>query len=719
MTAPPTTVRPDAHEQPRTQESFRTVLINSTTAAVLATGIMILLHELVHLVAGLALGFPGVLFPFGVEHVGEPTPGQEAFMALSAPVFSLVTGIIMALWLPLRRKGGFAHLLWLWLAFTSLMEGVGYLIITPFGAGDTAVAASSLGWPVGVQIAICLVGVGLLFLIARLFAPHVGRHGGPEKGPLSRQWAFAFWPWVIGTVVNVALAITYFNLSSAEMGSGAGVAIVAASVALLVFAPMAFIFQRWFDKNYEPLGLRPVPVVGLVALALLLVFNFVSLGGIRAGGDAATGPAYEHIWAPDAPTYRALPDDAPVDPNSTAIVQHIKHWGIEQWGDKSRGLPSMNLSTYDYSAPFWIATNADPQHDIKFHDCLDQHDDTPEQFDELRGVHIPDNARASGGTDKQLSVFNSDSGRYVDLWVAEKRADGWYACWGGSIDDARTSHGFYPWPKGVSASGSALEPYTIKAAELQAGHIDHVIGMALPVEVVDTYISEPATRTDGVLPRGDNTISEGQLLRLPADLDIDALNLHPVARTIAKAAQEHGFMIVDRSGGINLSVQNAATFDVDPYPALFGEAESWNLMWGGPQQTYAPFPWDELQALERDYVPPVSAEVADQLAAAAEASASAAAASAQAEGRGAEAGTAGITLEVTDESEDSFGFLATGAPEGAQLEITWTIEGSTQQTTTEAMDWWSGTKVGYSNAQATLVDADGNVLARSPVVKPV
>lgn len=268
---------------PGTTESFRTVLVNSTLAAVLGVGLMIVVHELVHLICGLLLGFPGVLYAFGVEHVGTATRGQEALMLLAAPVFSLISGLIMAFWLPLRRIGGFAHLLWLWFAFTSMMEGVGYFVITPFGAGDTGQAATLLNWPVWASIALCLGGVGLQFLTARLFAPHVGRHAGPERGPRSNQWAFAFWPWLIGSAINTTLSLVYLSLSSADVGAGATTAILAAGMATLVFAPMSFIFQRWFDPNHEPLGLRPVPVAGLVALLILVAYNFASLGGIRIG----------------------------------------------------------------------------------------------------------------------------------------------------------------------------------------------------------------------------------------------------------------------------------------------------------------------------------------------------------------------------------------------------------------------------------------------------
>ncbi|MDO5500533.1 MAG: hypothetical protein Q4F67_12730, partial [Propionibacteriaceae bacterium] len=105
-------------------ESPRTILLNSVTAAVLAAMVMIFLHEVVHLLAGIALGHPADLYPFGVSHGGELDDTETVITSFSAVAFSLVTGLIFALWLPFRRAGGFAHLFWLWFAFTSLMEGV-------------------------------------------------------------------------------------------------------------------------------------------------------------------------------------------------------------------------------------------------------------------------------------------------------------------------------------------------------------------------------------------------------------------------------------------------------------------------------------------------------------------------------------------------------------------------------------------------------------------
>ncbi|MFT4296864.1 MAG: hypothetical protein QM582_15785 [Micropruina sp.] len=415
--------------------------------------------------------------------------------------------------------------------------------------------------------------------------------------------------------------------------------------------------------------------------AILPLITILTLTATNTPAEAESADTYPRMWATTAPAYQPLPATAPVDANSVAIVRNIKRYGIKQYGVPARKLPSMSLNIHKYSNPLWIARNTDPSYDIRFNDCQKK-GYTPDLFKKLKGVRIPNRAKPSAGTDGQLTVFNSDTGRYVDLWQAFKKKNKWYACWGGSIASTYQSNGTFPAPAGVSASGVALEPYTVKVAELRAGHIDHVIGMQVPPQTIDSYVSKPATRTDGRRKRAKNTISEGQYLRLPANLNIDSLNLHPVAKTIAKAAQKYGFMVVDGSGGINFSLENASTFAKDPYPKLFGDAESYSVMWGGTHHKYAAFPFDKLQVLKRDYVPKPK-----------------------------------VAITVTDQGTDSFGFQATGAPSGARLVVTWSLKGQTRTTTAKTTTWWSGQQTGYRHAQARLVSADGTTLVKSPVVR--
>ncbi|OYO21891.1 hypothetical protein CGZ93_08080 [Enemella dayhoffiae] len=258
------------------------LLWSSVVAALLGSTVMVLVHELVHLVSGVLLGHRSTLYPFGVDHQGDPSRLAETVMLLSAPVFSLLSGLVLMSWLPLRGRAGFWHLAWLWFAFTSTMEGVSYLCLTPFGVGDTGAAASLLGIPVWARIVAGVIGLAGMFWLARRFATHLARHAGPVHRD---RMAFSLWPWLIGMLVNMALAFAYLLSTPLEVPGGDQAAILAAGSSTLVFAPMANLFTRAVaEETYQPLELPRIPVAGLGLWALLVAVNLLLLGpGLSVG----------------------------------------------------------------------------------------------------------------------------------------------------------------------------------------------------------------------------------------------------------------------------------------------------------------------------------------------------------------------------------------------------------------------------------------------------
>ncbi len=276
-----TTAPTQAHDRTDAFPSHRTLLVSCLVAAVLASAIMVLLHECAHLVAGIALGHRSTLYPYGVTHAGDLSPAHVAITSLAAPVFSLVVGLAMNAWQPFRAGRGFAHPLWGWVAFASMMEGVGYLVITPMGAGDTATAAEAMGWGVVIQLLMMAVGVGLQFLVGRLFARHVGEWAGDDR---SRIMNVTMWPWLIATAVNIALASLYIAISGMGVTTGEMVAILAAGTAMLVFAPMSLIFARVIRATPpRPLALSATPVAGLVGIAVMVGLNLALTRGLPLG----------------------------------------------------------------------------------------------------------------------------------------------------------------------------------------------------------------------------------------------------------------------------------------------------------------------------------------------------------------------------------------------------------------------------------------------------
>lgn len=258
----------------------RDLVVNATTAFVAAQLLVVLVHELSHVAAGLALGYGNQLFPYGVIHTPTPGVGDAAVMALTGPSFSLLTGLIALFWQPLRREHGFGQLLWVWFAHVSVMEGIGYLVLTPFGVGDTGSTAAAAGVsPVLTWLCLAVGVLGMLWL-ARRFARSAVRH---TPGDLRSVRGFGFFCWIPGVVVAIALQLLVFAVVDATFTAGDQIAVLMAAVALGVFAPMSIPFTPGAARREpalvgsEPLSLRPVPVAGLVLIAALLLVNLVLL----------------------------------------------------------------------------------------------------------------------------------------------------------------------------------------------------------------------------------------------------------------------------------------------------------------------------------------------------------------------------------------------------------------------------------------------------------
>jgi hypothetical protein len=163
------------------------------------------------------------------------------------------------------------------------------------------------------------------------------------------------------------------------------------------------------------------------------------------------------------------------------------------------------------------------------------------------------------------------------------------------------SDGIWKSGYGTTATGLPFLGGTIMANELRRGAINHAIGIALVDAEASEIFSWPANRSDGSNPaRAPNRIPEGLRFRLDPTVDVDALDIHPVAKTIARAAQIYGFVVWDVAGGISLRAENPKRFTTvgksNPYPAL------WRWTW--PSKILKGFPWDRLQFLPMNYGKP-------------------------------------------------------------------------------------------------------------------
>lgn len=257
------------HAHVATTAQVRAMLWSSAVAYVLAQSVVIVLHESSHTVAGLLLGYDATQFTGQVRFSPDPTRTGQIVTALAGPLFSLVTGLLAIAYRPVRR-GGFVALLWVWFAFLSAEEGIGYLFIAPLvSAGDTGAALAAMEAPGWVAWVVGAVGVAGVYLLSRRFAVDAVRW----TRDLYEIRAFCVQAWLIGSVVSVVIDVVYLLLTPGT-SSDAVVAIVLGSASLGVFAPMAMIFWQNVRVEKQPLELR-FPTGGIVAVIVVVVVKAV------------------------------------------------------------------------------------------------------------------------------------------------------------------------------------------------------------------------------------------------------------------------------------------------------------------------------------------------------------------------------------------------------------------------------------------------------------
>jgi len=322
-----------------------------------------------------------------------------------------------------------------------------------------------------------------------------------------------------------------------------------------------------------------------------------SLAGAAPTSSRAAASAAPALFAPTSVWNAPLPDNAPLDAASPTLVKTLRDTVAQNvaagWGPwiETRNTTSFYVVPADQPA---VRVALDPG---SWKATLQQ---------TFEAVPIPANAVPGGGPDAHMTIYQPSTDRLWELFKAAKQADGWHASFGGAMSSTSTSPGYYnaaSWPGlsgsfwGATATSLPVIAGTMMLGELNAGVIPHALAMDIPYALPKTY-SWPAQRTDGA-STDPNAIPEGARFRLDPKLDIDALNLPPMTRMMAKAAQRYGIIVRDQTAhAISFFAENPNQQTADPYGTPTG-------FFGGtyPNPVMQGFPWGSLQLVKMDLRP--------------------------------------------------------------------------------------------------------------------
>jgi hypothetical protein len=284
--------------------------------------------------------------------------------------------------------------------------------------------------------------------------------------------------------------------------------------------------------------------------------------------------------------WRHLLGSASVASNSSTLVATLANSVSSLYN----GVAAFNVDSYNTT--FYSVAASTPRADVIFTDCQGKGSEPAGLADQFSQVPIPSNAVPADGSDAELTIYSASSDQLWEFWQASHASDGWHACWGGRIDHVSTSPGYFTGGFGATATGLPVAGGMVSIADATAGVINHAMSLEIPNPASWNDFSYPAQRSDGG-NSSSSAIPEGTRFRLDPSVNVNSLNLSPLAKMIAKAAQTYGFIVTDQSGAVAVQAQSAAGASSDPWPALMAGVPSYQIL--------ANFPWGQLQALPQNW----------------------------------------------------------------------------------------------------------------------
>ncbi len=263
------------------------------------------------------------------------------------------------------------------------------------------------------------------------------------------------------------------------------------------------------------------------------------------------------VWRPfsdDSPWNQRLEHNAPLDPNSKALIKDFA----------SRGALYVNMA--DWSIPvYFVDSETTPLHAVE--DI--RKGVYGKGFEFPRLIPIPDGAIASPplNGDNHLCIIDKEKGLEWGMWWARQDESGNWLTGLGAVADLNGTGVAPPWNESkrefdshrARAGGFPLIAGLMRVEEIEAGHIDHALVFAYDYCRTEFFIP-PASTAQATTPAARNNkegIPMGGRIRLDPNWDVEGSDLSRSGKIIARALQEYGAFCGDFAGANVIYAENS------------------------------------------------------------------------------------------------------------------------------------------------------------------
>jgi hypothetical protein len=309
------------------------------------------------------------------------------------------------------------------------------------------------------------------------------------------------------------------------------------------------------------------------------------------GEGAISGAQTARLFAANSVWNTPLPADAPLDPQSSLLAGALR--------DEAKRELAAYSGPYvatDSGVPVYTVPGDQPTTSVTL-DAWDYGTSLSKTF--ALGVPIPSEATPANNTDQSLVVWQPSTDRMWEFFMLRRESDGWHARWGGAMEGVSSNSGYFDadafigasnrW--GATATSLPLAGGLMLRDEIQTFRIDHALALSVGSAKQGIW-SWPAQRSDGENGQPD-AIPEGARFRLDPNLDLSKLDMPPITRAMAEAAQRYGIIVNNQTGqGLCFWAEDPTRYGINYRTDLFDGMY--------PTQYLRSFPWDHVQLLKME-----------------------------------------------------------------------------------------------------------------------
>ena len=235
--------------------------------------------------------------------------------------------------------------------------------------------------------------------------------------------------------------------------------------------------------------------------------------------------------------------------------------------DSSIGI---GVNAAQYSHPVYVASASDPLMNVHFKTApTGLNGSGPAVYNGVVSFRIPVGATPAAGSDAHMHVVDPDGRTLHETWMfsgctgTECNAAGYartdlYGSGVGSVNGVNA---------GMRAYGGSAIGGLIRTWEIKAGAIRHAVAVALTTTQLKKGWVWPATQEDSASSTYAGQVPMGSLMAIPPSVNLSSLGLSSGGLLLARALQDYGGYVVDRSAGFTFYAEPSAESLLGPMRA--------------------------------------------------------------------------------------------------------------------------------------------------------